>query len=155
MNDNEITTKIQRLWGNRHDFEGVTEDQPNRLITLDGRVFHDIPGFYLAIGEAINGRGGYFGACLDSLEDCFCGGFGVKPPVRITIFHCDDARRDLSHEAERQWFEANELLSPINPDDFEQEPESKTSQIPQAAPDETYFDMILEVLRRNANLELQ
>ncbi|MDQ0930590.1 hypothetical protein QFZ49_000497 [Streptomyces turgidiscabies] len=28
----------------------------------------DVPSLYLALGEAINGPGGYFGGCLDALE---------------------------------------------------------------------------------------
>lgn len=36
--------------------------------------------FLIAIGEAINGPFGYYGAGLDDFDDCLCGGFGLIPP---------------------------------------------------------------------------
>jgi RNAse (barnase) inhibitor barstar len=33
--------------------------------------------FYIVIGEAVNGPGGYFGSNLDALSDCLRGGFGT------------------------------------------------------------------------------
>jgi len=55
------------------------------LYILNGQYITDVPSFYLSLGEAINGSRGYFGACLDSLSDCLCGGFGAKPPFTIQI----------------------------------------------------------------------
>ncbi|MBD3919514.1 barstar family protein [Paenibacillus sp. PR3] len=52
---------------------------------LDGRHITDEVSFYFALGEAINGPGGYYGGCIDSLLDCFCGGFGALPPFTIEI----------------------------------------------------------------------
>ncbi|WP_410652226.1 barstar family protein [Amycolatopsis sp. cmx-4-54] len=37
----------------------------------------DIEGFYRAIGEPIDGPGGYFGWNLGALEDCLHGDFGT------------------------------------------------------------------------------
>jgi hypothetical protein len=42
---------------------------------LDGRHVTDIEGFYCAIGEAVNGPGGYFGATIDGVLDCVDGPF--------------------------------------------------------------------------------
>lgn len=41
--------------------------------------------FLCALGEAMNGPGGYYGFCLDSLHDCFCVGFGAVPPFRLHL----------------------------------------------------------------------
>ncbi|MEV4637119.1 barstar family protein [Actinoplanes sp. NPDC049548] len=53
---------------------------------LDGRHVTDVEGFYCAIGEAVNGPGGYFGWNGDALHDCVRGGFGAESPFRI-VWH--------------------------------------------------------------------
>ncbi|MFC9250074.1 barstar family protein [Amycolatopsis thailandensis] len=77
---------------------------PGTAYDLDGRFVTDIEGFYCAIGEAINGLGGYFGWNLDALKDCIRGGFGAQTPFRL-VWHesavarvylvADDSRRRL------------------------------------------------------------
>ncbi|GIH97745.1 barstar family protein [Planobispora siamensis] len=62
---------------------------------LDGRFITDIEGFYCALGEAINGPGGYFGWNLDALDDCLRGRWGAAPPFRLVWHHADVARRHL------------------------------------------------------------
>jgi hypothetical protein len=42
-------------------------------LRLDGRFVTDIEGFYCALGEAINGPGGYFGWYPRGLYECLCG----------------------------------------------------------------------------------
>ncbi len=53
----------------------------------------DIEGFYCAIGEAINGPGGYFGWNLDALADCLGGGFGAQAPLRL-VWHDSAVARE-------------------------------------------------------------
>lgn len=87
----------------RHHWAGVALGQrsgaPDRptgvTYDLDGRFVTDIEGFYCAIGEAINGPGGYFGWNLDALDDCFAGGFGARPPFRLVWHHSAVAREHL------------------------------------------------------------
>ncbi|GGV56510.1 hypothetical protein GCM10010245_89460 [Streptomyces spectabilis] len=43
---------------------------------LDGRHVTDESSLYLALGEAVNGPGGYFGGCLAALDDCLRSTFG-------------------------------------------------------------------------------
>jgi RNAse (barnase) inhibitor barstar len=44
---------------------------------IDGEKIHSLDDLYRALGEAINGPGGYFGSNLDALDDCLYGGFGT------------------------------------------------------------------------------
>ncbi|WP_410812260.1 barstar family protein [Micromonospora sp. 067-2] len=62
---------------------------------LDGRFVTDIEGFYCAIGEAINGPGGYFGWNLDALDDCLGGGFGARTPFLLVWHNSAVAREHL------------------------------------------------------------
>lgn len=64
---------------------------------LDGRHITDVPGLYLALGEAVNGPGGYFGGCLDALADCLRGTFGYTAPATLLWRDAATAREHLSH----------------------------------------------------------
>jgi RNAse (barnase) inhibitor barstar len=85
----------------RHHWAGVTlgrrvstPDRPAGLTyDLDGRFVTDIEGFYCAIGEAINGAGGYFGWNLAALDDCLRGNFGARTPFRLVWHDAAVARR--------------------------------------------------------------
>ncbi|GAA5067840.1 barstar family protein [Nocardia callitridis] len=57
--------------------------QPGGNFAIDARNVDEPLAFFCAIGEAINGPGGYFGADLDGLADCLRGGFGVLPPFTL------------------------------------------------------------------------
>ncbi|GAB3960166.1 barstar family protein [Actinoallomurus acanthiterrae] len=79
----------------RHEWAGVAlahhrSDAPDRpagtVFNLDGRFVTDIGGFYCAVGEAINGPGGYFGWNLDALDDCLGGRWGARAPFRL-VWH--------------------------------------------------------------------
>lgn len=59
---------------------------------LDGRYVTDEDGFYCAIGEAVNGPGGYFGWNLDALVDCLRGGFGAETPFTLNWLSFETAR---------------------------------------------------------------
>ncbi|MER5650942.1 barstar family protein [Streptosporangium sp. NPDC002524] len=69
---------------------------PGRTYDLDGTHVTDEAGFYLALGEAINGPGGYFGCNLDALADCLCGGFGTGVPFTLVWHHSRVARQSLT-----------------------------------------------------------
>ncbi|GAA3074370.1 barstar family protein [Streptomyces glomeratus] len=64
---------------------------------LDGRHITDEPGLYLALGEAVNGPGGYFGGCLAALDDCLRGTFGFTAPATLHWRDAATAREHLSH----------------------------------------------------------
>ncbi|MEU8777065.1 barstar family protein [Streptomyces sp. NPDC048606] len=68
-----------------------------RVHELDGRYVTDEPGLWLALGEAVNGPGGYFGGCVDALVDCLRGGFGLTRPAELIWHDAATARAHLSH----------------------------------------------------------
>lgn len=69
---------------------------PGRSYELDGRHITDEPGLYLALGEAVNGPGGYFGGCLAALDDCLRGNFGHTAPATVRWRQAATARDHLS-----------------------------------------------------------
>jgi RNAse (barnase) inhibitor barstar len=87
----------------RHEWAGVALAHHRRspaqhagtVFHLDGRFITDIEGFYCAIGEAINGPGGYFGWNLDALDDCLRGEWGAAAPFRLVWNHSAVARQYL------------------------------------------------------------
>nr|BFE33577.1 hypothetical protein GCM10010200_058280 [Actinomadura rugatobispora] len=97
----------RNLWGDydrtlRHEWAGVAlahhrSDVPDRpagtAFDLDGRFVTDVEGFYCAIGEAINGPGGYFGWNLDAFDDCLSGKWGVRAPFRL-VWHDSAVARE-------------------------------------------------------------
>ena len=90
-------TIVQRRWCRRPSRE--IEDIANRTIFLDGRWINDVASFFLSIGEAVNGPNGYFGGCLDGLDDCLNGGFGVRTPLTVYLSHFDEVQKALDRRA--------------------------------------------------------
>ncbi|MET9127745.1 barstar family protein [Streptomyces sp. NPDC004528] len=68
-----------------------------RTYLLDGLHITDEPGLHLALGEAVNGPGGYFGGGLDALVDCLRGRFGYAAPGTLLWRDSATAREHLSH----------------------------------------------------------
>jgi RNAse (barnase) inhibitor barstar len=62
---------------------------------IDGKNITDKPSFYLALGEAVNGPAGYFGGCLNSLDDCLSGGFGWREGFYLEWLNSDICRTSL------------------------------------------------------------
>ncbi|PCJ31458.1 MAG: hypothetical protein COA99_17225 [Moraxellaceae bacterium] len=59
-------------------YNSGTNDRSHLKVEINGDDLTEEDYFYCALGEAVNGPGGYFGLNLDALDDCFCGDFGVK-----------------------------------------------------------------------------
>jgi RNAse (barnase) inhibitor barstar len=66
---------------------------------IDGEDFDDFSGFLCAMGEAVNGPRGYFGADLQSFDDCLFGGFGLEAPCRIRWRNAARSRERLGPAA--------------------------------------------------------
>ncbi|MFI5910137.1 barstar family protein [Dactylosporangium sp. NPDC051541] len=77
-------------------------DRTGGTIELDGAHVTDVEGFCCAIGEAVNGPGGYFGGDLDALHDCLAGGFGARPPFRLVWHDAAVARQRLVADYDRR-----------------------------------------------------
>ncbi|MFL6073260.1 MAG: barstar family protein [Mycobacteriales bacterium] len=95
----------------RHQWAGAAlchrrRDQPDRpagsTYHLDGRHVTDIEGFYCALGEAVNGPGGYFGWNADAVHDCTRGGFGASWPFRLVWHDAAVAREHLVRGYDRR-----------------------------------------------------
>ncbi|MGM9383125.1 barstar family protein [Streptomyces antibioticus] len=88
------------------------------MFTLDGRHITDEDSFYCAIGEAVNGPGGYFGWNLAALDDCLRGGWGATAPFTL---RWDSSAKTRAQLAER---------------------------LPVSDRETTVFDLILEILEK-------
>jgi RNAse (barnase) inhibitor barstar len=67
---------------------------------IEGAEVTGLDSFWKAVGEAVNGPGGYFGRNLDALADCLSGGFGT-PDDGDFVFEWHDhelSRRALGRE---------------------------------------------------------
>ncbi|MBE1498057.1 RNAse (barnase) inhibitor barstar [Amycolatopsis lexingtonensis] len=85
---------VKNLWAGHDRVEWLraalahrTGDGPDRppgaCYQVDGTHVADVTSFYCALGEAVNGPGGYFGRNLDALADCLRGGFGATAPFTV------------------------------------------------------------------------
>ncbi|MGW7024622.1 barstar family protein [Streptomyces decoyicus] len=83
------------LWSRAYHRQGRPDSPAGQVFTLDGRHIVDRDTFYCAIGEAINGPGGYFGWNLDALDDCLRGGWGATTPFTLRWGSSAEARARL------------------------------------------------------------
>lgn len=83
------------LWSREYQRQGKPDAPAGQVFALDGRHMVDEDSFYCAIGEAINGPGGYFGWNLAALDDCLCGGWGATSPFTLHWDFSDEARERL------------------------------------------------------------
>lgn len=86
---------VQNSWfaSNRRAARYGVED----VVHLDGGQISTKSGFYCALGEAVNGPGGYFGSNLDALADCISSSFGEGPPARIIWRNFQTSQESLDH----------------------------------------------------------
>lgn len=77
--------EVVRLYSceRRNSLSSCMDSPVDSIFNIDGTHIEDGTSFFCAIGEAINGPGGYFGSGLDSLDDCLCGGFGATVPFTL------------------------------------------------------------------------
>ncbi len=84
-----------------HAFRSVPDRPPDTVYRLDGRHITDVDGFYCALGEAVNGPGGYFGWNADALEDCLLGHWGAQAPFALRWHAFAAARSHLVRPDDR------------------------------------------------------
>ncbi|WP_354642095.1 barstar family protein [Kitasatospora camelliae] len=73
-------------------------DRQGGVFHLDGRHVTGAYGLHCALGEAVNGPGGYYGRCWHSLADCLDGGFGLVPPFTLVWHDFDVAGRSFADD---------------------------------------------------------
>ncbi|WP_037908635.1 barstar family protein [Actinacidiphila yeochonensis] len=83
------------LWSREYLRRGKADASAGQVFTLDGRHIVDEDSFYCAIGEAVNGPGGYFGWNLSALNDCLAGGWGAATPFTLRWTCSAEARARL------------------------------------------------------------
>ena len=71
-------------------------DTPRTEVVLDGRFITDLAGFYCALGEAVNGPGGYYGWNTMALLECLSHGFGTEGNYTLVWEHSAVAREHLA-----------------------------------------------------------
>jgi hypothetical protein len=77
---------------------------PHSRFAVDLELVRDLPAFFCALGEAINGPGGYFGGMnYLSLQDCLHGGFGVTLPFHLEVRRPIRANAMLDGQALANW----------------------------------------------------
>lgn len=78
----------------------ITDRESGVEFVLPGRCVVDTVSFFCAMGEAVNGPGGYFGDSLDGLADCLRGGFGASVPFTLRWESYETGRAALSRPGE-------------------------------------------------------
>ncbi|MFJ5779545.1 barstar family protein [Streptomyces sp. NPDC093094] len=95
-----LDTRHRAAWLDLVRTRGCLRTHNNRpaghAYELDGRHITDEPGLHLALGEAVNGPGGYFGGCVSALDDCLRGTFGYTAPAVLLWRNAATARKHLS-----------------------------------------------------------
>lgn len=82
---------------------GWKDADAGAIFCIDGSHINDLPGFLCALGEAINGPGGYFGLSMVALEDCLFGAFGVTLPFVLRIENHDACQGSMNAVALMMW----------------------------------------------------
>ncbi|MBI5536480.1 MAG: barstar family protein [Deltaproteobacteria bacterium] len=124
--------------------------EPGSVFTIDGCSFDDYPGFFCAVGEAVNGPGGYFGSGLESFDDCLFGGFGLESPCTLVWKNVSVSRRVLGPNVLRKHCE--EWIANVDadqdPESFAEGRASAVASLERAQRGErTMFDELVELIR--------
>lgn len=64
-------------------------------VVIDGTSIEDLASFFCAMGEAVNGPGGYYGWNFQALADCLDGGCGARAPFVLRWSEFDIAQSSL------------------------------------------------------------
>jgi RNAse (barnase) inhibitor barstar len=67
-------------------------------VAIDGNEITSEDGFFCALGEAVNGAGGYFGSTLSGLADCLALSGASSHPFRIRWVHESASVQNLGRE---------------------------------------------------------
>ncbi|MEU4692225.1 barstar family protein [Actinoplanes sp. NPDC023714] len=96
--------ELRQEWAGAALAHHTPAGSPQTTVHLDGRHITDEEGFYCAVGEAVNGPGGYFGWNLGALHDCLLGGWGAEPGFRLIWHDSAVAVAALKPGYDRRWW---------------------------------------------------
>ncbi|MFD8740989.1 barstar family protein, partial [Streptomyces sp. NPDC059618] len=65
------------------------------ICVIDGRQILGESSFYCALGESVNGPGGYFGSTLDGLADCLASSRNSGAPFELVWENFSDAQESM------------------------------------------------------------
>lgn len=127
------------------------EEKLDNKVIIDGRFISDYISFHCAFGEAMNNKSSYYGNTLNTIKDCFCGGFGAGIPSKIIWKDSKIAKENLTIESIKAFYdfrlEQYNKLNVVESDViFEQELVKKSQN-------DSYFDRIIKFLNQN-NIEV-
>jgi RNAse (barnase) inhibitor barstar len=74
-----------------------------REYEIDGRAIHELEDVFTEFAKAVAAPNGYFGADLQSFDDCLFGGCGLEAPCRIVWKHSADSSTALDSAAFVRW----------------------------------------------------
>lgn len=102
-----LSEEAKRVWlreVQNHHFEKAKAGwrplkQVGQTLVIDGAQIEDLPSFFCAIGEAVNGPGGYWGSHMVAFYDVLQGGFGLDAPCTIRWRNSAKSRRILNNAA--------------------------------------------------------
>ncbi|MGV7115133.1 barstar family protein [Paenibacillus kyungheensis] len=112
---------IVSLYHDSHRIQQVNDSVPKRF-ELDGTCIVDYCSFFCAIGEAVNGAGGYFGKNINSMIDCTYGGYGALSPFTLIWTNSHITKNSLDQHAWQKEIEAvRQENNHIDEEDFFEE----------------------------------
>lgn len=119
------------------------------VFTIDGADIVDLTSFLCAMGEAVNGRGGYFGVSWRAFDDCLFGGFGLEAPCKIVWKNAALSRQKLDSAMLVEYCESTiaEIDQREEPELFEEGRASLAATLALARRGErTFFDEIVDTM---------
>ena len=124
------------------------------VITIDGNNIYDIESFYWEINKVfMKDEDWTLGPSLDALNDLLYGGYGVMKghdQTTITWLAFEKNRVDLGYKCTKDYY----LNKISQPEIFNQVHFQKKLQELENDNGQTYFDIILEIIKEHPNIEL-
>ncbi len=128
--------------------------EPHLVLTIDGRNFSDISGFYREVNRVfMAGEDWQLGESLDGLDDMFYGGYGILQgagPVKLRWLAMEQSAADLGLLETRRWLTAKLQ----RPDSFNTDAIHRQLRELEAGSGQTFFQIVLEIIAGHSNIEL-
>jgi hypothetical protein len=120
---------------------------PGRVVILEGALIDNLLGFFCAMGEAVNGPGGYFGLHMVAFDDCLFSGFGLEYPYTIVWKNSAQSSHVLNSTALISYLD--DTNKDLDPDMFTEEGLAWLTETRAAAVlgTRSLFDEIVETIR--------